>query len=446
MTSLAALQTLSTEVLTFIGRCLGDRDLSRLTRTSHLFERIFSEEMFERSLQDKPPKVVNVPALTWAIDFEHASLVRRIVSQPSFAIFHPDLYGALHQAAAVGNAEIVSILVDAGYGVNAAWDFDETPLHRCAKNGNAAAAKVLLDHGAIIDSTDGDDMTAFGLAISSPIHILNKLRESSGFVANETQLKYKAESRVVSTLKVLVDNGARPEIFLMNGDGDTPLHIAVAECIGSNDDPDMVAGSGVMKFLVEQGADLLVRNHSGLYPIQVAVDYLTANRTALNFFLNLGMSPNLKDSHGDSLMSIACQCDVDSFAVMELLLKRGAHADVTLSDIFDTYEPEPVNFDKILVLLLIHGAQFGTDAARCFMFAARHGMLDVMKTIYDTGVDINAPVCELGVTVAVTPLQCALQEGRHDMLEFLVKKGVRMSAAEKAQVASILGAGGSKFG
>lgn len=429
-----------------IGQCLGDRDLSRFMRTSHLFERIFSEEMFNRSLQDKPPKVVNVPALTWAIDFEHATLVRRIVSQPSFPIFHPDHYGALHQAAAVGNAEIVSILIDAGYDVNTAWDFDETPLHRCAKNGNAEAAKVLLDHGAIIDSKDGDDMTAFGLAILSPIHILNTLRESSGFVANETHLKYKAESRAVPTLQVLVENGARPEIFLTNEDGDTPLHVAVAECIGSNDDPDMVAGSGVMRFLVEQGADLLARNHSGLYPIQVAVYYATANRTALNFFLNLGMSPNLTDSHGNSLMSIAFNCDVDSFAVMELLLKRGAYADVTLRDIFDTYGPEPVILDKILVLLLIHGAQFGTDAAWCFMFAARHGMLDVMKTIYDTGVDISTSVCEFSDIGAKTPLQCALEEGRRDMLEFLVEKGVVMSAAEKAQVESILGAGRSKSG
>ncbi|KAJ1496145.1 ankyrin repeat-containing domain protein, partial [Baffinella frigidus] len=55
---------------------------------------------------------------------------------------------ALHSAAAAGQWEMVSLLIDYGAAVNAVDGGGESPLHKAAGNGHAETVRALLNAGA----------------------------------------------------------------------------------------------------------------------------------------------------------------------------------------------------------------------------------------------------------------------------------------------------------
>lgn len=442
------LQWLSIDILLGVGDQLGDKDLAYLAQTNAAFSQIFSRSLWKRSLEDKPSHGIKIPALLWAINHGHQHLVQRIVSQPDFNIY-AEIKEALHDAAAMGHLEIISILIEAGYNVNSESNFEwQSPLHITAMNGHPLATKMLLDHGGIIDEKDRRRKTPFDLAIESQPFILQKLewdslRSLSTRAAeiptdSDIQLVYEIERRVMSTIRILVENGAHQEIFMTDKRGNTPLHRAAVRSINFNYGPDIIAGTGVLRYLVRQGANIHALNYSGRYPIHKAAMCQPLNKPAVSFFLDMGISPNLEDFGGLSLLNNAL-CTPNGFPIVELLVNRGARTDgIRIRDFFHSnndYDPE--SLDKILTLFLSRGIGLDGDEAVCFTLAAYNGDLNTMKVIFEKGADINTCAVKYQIPDPHTPLQIAIMKGRKDMLVFLVERGVRMSKEEKGRVEEI---------
>ena len=96
---------------------------------------------------------------------------------------------ALHSAASKGNTEILNMLIEQGADVNTR-QFPDTVLHWAAIKGKAKAAQTLIDHGALIDQ-----------------------RNTSGAMPLHLAISYSH----LSTVKVLLDSGANPNVVASNG-------------------------------------------------------------------------------------------------------------------------------------------------------------------------------------------------------------------------------------
>lgn len=141
--------------------------------------------------------------------------------------------------AELGHCEIITTLLHLGYGVNEIYAGNK-PIHCSAMRGQPAAAK-LPEYGADIKAINEDAKTPFQEAIWSP----NKIS-----IEKEVELKFAIEARVVSTLRVLVENGAYNEIFAIDRSGCTPLLHTVE--VGFSSEHDIRVGTAVLRFLIEQ--------------------------------------------------------------------------------------------------------------------------------------------------------------------------------------------------
>lgn len=464
-----SLPCLPVELLLDVGHYLDDKDLAHLGQGNLLLSQVFFETLVKRSLKDKPPRPSltpqkkipmkpapdsTIPALLWAIDYGYRYLVERITSQPDFDVRATETIEALHDAASVGDPNIVSILIQAGYEVNMPSTRvsrrhegeRRTPLHLSALNGHPAITEILLANGADIHAVDSDYQTAFLLAVMSVTHILDKIlpgrNETSQFYAgmseNDIQLLHEIDRRAVSTLRVLVQHGAAPEISAIHPHGNTALHLAIGSCFGCHDGPDLTAGSGVIRYLVQHGADHLAHNEYGHSPLDYAVLEFP-NKVALNYFLEIGVSPNFKNSNGRSLLSSALMSWYYSFPVVELLLNKGANPDdISIRDYLYGDEPLETVCESFLRLFFAYGVGFKGKEGECFTMAAHGGMLRVMKLIFERGADINVAACVIDGETK-TPIQIAISWKHKKMMRFLMERGVKMSETEKAQVGRILG-------
>jgi ankyrin repeat protein len=142
----------------------------------------------------------------------------------------------LHFAAENGNLEAVQILLERDADVNSQNGHKSTPLLLASELGHPDVVQLLLDHNADLSVSDADG--------DSPLHC----------AAIGGQLEV---ARIL--LKLDVEANSR------NEEGSTPLHLA-SKCREEEED----GSAGVVRLLLEYGADVQARDHSGKTASEVA--------------------------------------------------------------------------------------------------------------------------------------------------------------------------------
>jgi ankyrin repeat protein len=151
-----------------------------------------------------------------------------------------------------------------------------TALHIAAINGDIHEIKRLLDLQADINAEDDGGLSPLHYAIMADssnelifcIEIL--LRSGSNINASNnksksTPLHLAARYGKIDKVKVLIKHGAR--VNSMNADGQTPLHYLCKNSRGRTGDSDL----RVLRYLLEAGADPLIKDVNQQYPIDLAV-------------------------------------------------------------------------------------------------------------------------------------------------------------------------------
>ena len=208
-------------------------------------------------------------ALFWAVYYEEADMVSLLLDAGADANVQ-NRYGLtpLIQSAITGNGEIISMLLDAGADANARTLQGDTALMNAAKAGTVQGVQALIEAGANVEARDGYSfqtplMWAAAFNQAEIVQILAENGADVNAVSAElifsgiqqggvqgdfpngglTALHHAARDNGVETVEVLLALGADPNI--LDPQGISPLRVAA-----TNENLD------IAKILIEGGADL----------------------------------------------------------------------------------------------------------------------------------------------------------------------------------------------
>src|SRR5436190_5198657 len=392
-----------------------------------------------------------------------------------------DRYGVtpLFLACVNGNAEMIRRLLDAGVDPDTTDPGGETALMTAARTGAVPALRLLVERGAAVDAREPEfQQTALMIAVREDHRAAVELLVKAGAAVNAqtrkgptpafvppckgtgcgsegvginkgglpdrgrraevkggmTPLLYAARDGRLETARMLVAAGA--ELELGDGNGIRPLLMATLN--GQID---------VARFLAERGANVNADDFWGRSPLWAAVEYR-----------NLDMNNNDEDSPKDNGVDRA-----PFLGLIRLLLDKDANVNVrtrevppsrrwlyALNDIswVDLTGQTPLlraalSGDTTTMRLLVQrGADpnLATLAGTTPLMAAAgvnwavgqtytespQASLDAVSLCLELGADVNA-----ANSMGLTALLGAVNRGRNDIIELLVKRGARLDIKDK---------------
>ena len=245
--------------------------------------------------------------------------------------------------------QAVKLLI--GYGCNPleADSRGDTPLHIAVERGHISVAQYLLTLGAPLHQSLLATVKNYWLGQSMMNFLIENGVDVPACTSNGDSLLHTVlqslcdENEALEAVKFLVGYGCNP--LLANSCGSTPLHISVERgyisvaryllTLGAPLPPDLLvtldrgwwATVPMIRFLVENGADVLARTGDGdslLYTVLKSRSSYDENEAleAIKLLVSYGCNPFEADSHGNTLLHIAVQ-QGDTY-VARYLLTLGA--------------------------------------------------------------------------------------------------------------------------
>ncbi len=169
---------------------------------------------------------------------------------------HSQSASQLWKAAFDGDLATVKSCLDHGVDVNSRGQGGMSPLVVASRNGHLDVVKYLVEHGANVNDAD------------------NMLRKSPLLAASF--------SRRQDVVEYLLGKGANINAQAHNGF--TPLNDAAA-----------IGDFGIVKYLVEHGADPQIKDLAGRTPLQNAAQRLARYSSLSNRFPNRGSAEDFKN-------------------------------------------------------------------------------------------------------------------------------------------------------
>jgi hypothetical protein len=176
-----------------------------------------------------------------AVDMQHQEpMINRPLPKPSGQLLPRDVIARLLQKGANPNATLKTpLLMRQHNGGDASLGEGATPLMRAAKVSDAAIIGLLLDKGADPNLTLRNQTTALMIAAS-------RAGRNAG-----------PEKNAIEAISLLLAKGA--DVNAVNANGESALHIAVGR------------GDALVRFLVDKGAKLDLKDKVGRTPLDVAM-------------------------------------------------------------------------------------------------------------------------------------------------------------------------------
>ena len=291
------------------------------------------------------PGADGTPALHWLVrvdDFDTARRLIRAGADPA----KPNRYGAtpMSLACANGNAQMIALLLEAGADANASDKQGETALMTATKVGSVDAVKTLLDHGAQIDSRD-------------PAY-------------QQTALMMAVREDHPDVVKLLVDRGAK--VNVQTRTGETPQWIL------PNSVPGFGHGIGIVRGgLPDRGSRFLIPG--AMTPLLYAAR--DGRIESAKTLIAAGADIEHTDANGITPLLMAITNDHVDMA--RFLIERGANVKAV-----DWYGRTPLWASVELRNMDVDSSTFenGVD---------RGPALELIKTLLDKGVDVNARTKEV---------------------------------------------------
>jgi ankyrin repeat protein len=204
--------------------------------------------LLEKGADPNVADETGMAALYAAVDLNTLPYMHgRPAPKPSGQLSTVDLVGVLLQHGADPNQALKSpILRRHNNASNQALGAGSTPLMRAAKSGDVVLMKLMLDKGADPKLTQKNGTTLLMLAAG--------FGRRGDHNADSQEYERGEEPELFQAVKLCVDLGL--EVNTSNTAGDTALHVA--------------AGESIIRFLVDQGARLDVKNKQGKTPLAAA--------------------------------------------------------------------------------------------------------------------------------------------------------------------------------
>ena len=223
------------------------------------------------------------------------------------------------------NLEMVQLLSEFGANVNAANSEGITALMVAAARGCVPIVQCLVNNGAAVNATDSKGSTSLVFAAKFGHLAVVSLLMSLDWPSSGCQLRNTSQESLVIAAREghldIIESLLNTDHVDVNGQcvlsGETALCAAAAA--GKKDS---------CKLLIKRGANPLVSNRAGAFPLHLAIT--DGHYAIVDLLLNAGLSVNQPDDKGRSPLLLAAS--VGQVGVLELLLARGAEKDARDQD------------------------------------------------------------------------------------------------------------------
>ncbi len=351
----------------------------------------------------------------------------------------------LWKATKDGNLDLMMILLENGANVGQGDYNGNRPLDIAIREGNLDAVKLLIEEGKADYQTHNGRLLQMACSLGD-VKILQYLIKK-GINLNEG-IHYATKMRDVDTIKVLIENGANPDVIY---EGQTALHYAstigyteVVQCLissGANiDEIDQCGRSAlfcascfgqvnIMKMLIKAGADVEQMNSSHTNPL-----HLAAQRGELALFKLLVEKGKAKlEIFGkrsyvrQNVLHMTAASYNENPELIEYIVSKGIKVnDVDeqgMSALYLASFHGKLNTMQKLIELGANVNQADIIGFQPLHRAIYNGQLNAVKVLMDSNnIDTNAKLFSLFSPIAIAKIR-----GHQNIVDYLKQKGASLN-------------------